>query len=89
MKDDELLDSERNIMLMLLLSLKAYALENDELFSVPTDTMNDIIQENILENTTVPVLAVNDENGRLIFSVEMREPTEEVEYKIESGESSE
>ena len=89
--DYELLSEERNLMLLLLISLKAYSIENDELFSVDHDTVNELIHEYQAEGTSVPELLVSNDNGRMIIDIAMREPSsEEVEqYKVREYDTEE
>ena len=75
--DSELLSEERNLMLLLLISLKAYSVENDELFSVDHDTVNELIEEYLEANTSVPELLMSNENGRMVIDVKMREPSDQ------------
>ena len=79
-EDTGLLDEERNIMLLLLVLLKAYSVENDELFSVDSELANDLINEYLEANTSVPEINIANADGRMIIDVVMREPSgQEVE----------
>lgn len=82
--NDELFDQERNIMLLLLIAIRGYAEENDELFSVDSEIINDIIHKNIASDTAVPEVAISNEDGRTLFSVSMREANEEEVQKYEA-----
>lgn len=89
--DAGLLDEERNIMLLLLILLKAYSIENDELFSVDSGIADELITKYLEANTSVPEILIANEDGRMIIDVAMREPSsQEVEqYNTVYGETSE
>lgn len=68
----------RNSMIMVLLAIRAYSLENDEPFSVDSSIITDVIKNNDENDLFVPVLQVtNDEEGRTNIEVEFRELTDE------------
>ena len=76
---------ERNIMLLVLIALNAYEEENGEAFSVNSEVVNQIIRDNIAEETSVPAIAIFSRNGRTYFEITMREPTESEVIKYDIG----
>lgn len=78
--EDIVEETDRNAMLLLAVSVLAWAVEHDEVLSVDSTIVNDIINSNIELGTSVPELAFKQEDGRLMIAVTMHKPEE---YNLE------
>lgn len=77
MKMSEFDEEKRNSIFMVLLALKAYSLENNEVFSVDNSIIEEVIRENDENEWFVPTLQVDSSTGRTVIGVEFREMTDE------------